>query len=305
MADRETVSLLISEADDILKRYGRKHARLSWRQKVLLLVELTLTVKKLAVRTNPAASKVAARERIRLYLVEHVGIVISSIEIGVVSGISDFPRRVRELRVQDGYRILTGHSNDPEAGIQLGPSEYLLLDPGPDVLAARRWHIVNRIRREPGGSKKRLLHYLMENVNQVVTSEELAYVAKASEFGRRVRELRTEEGYAIATQFTGRPDLGMAEYVLESKERVAEPHDRRIPYAVQKEVYEREQNRCRLCGWDRSKWTREDPRILELHHLLAHAAGGENVEENLVVICSLCHDDVHAGRRKIPRDMLG
>ncbi len=145
-----------------------------------------------------------------------------------------------------------------------------------------------------------MLTYLLANVGQVVTNEELAYVAKATEFGRRVRELRTEEGYAIATAFTGRPDLKMGEYVLESSERIAEAHDRKVPFGVQKQVYESANNTCQLCGWDREKWTREDPRILELHHLTAHAVGGPNVRENLAVLCGRCHDDVHAGRTDLP-----
>jgi hypothetical protein len=165
--------------------------------------------------------------------------------------------------------------------------------------------MANRIRRESsGGSRGRLLRYFLENVGQVLTTEELAYVAKATEYGRRVRELRTEEGYAIATRFTGRPDLRMAEYVLENAERVAEPHDRKIPFEVQKAVYERADNTCEMCRWNHTSWAREDPRILELHHVSEHAEGGKNVAENLVVLCSKCHDDIHAGRRELPADIL-
>lgn len=306
MAQRTTVDLLIAETEEVLSRYRVSYAGLPWRQKVLLLVELSAAVKKLGVHSNPQAARVSARERIRLYLVEHVRVIIRAAELEVVSGISDYGRRVRELRVQDGYKILTGHSNDPELGVNIGPSEYILLEADPDVTAARRWHIANRIRRETqGGSKGRLLRYLRENVGQVVTSEELAYVARASQFGRRVRELRTEEGYAVATRFTGRPDLGMGEYVLETLDRIAEAHDRRIPFGVQKVVYERAGNACELCGWTREGWTREDPRILELHHLQQHAAGGQNTPENLIALCSRCHDEVHGGRRNIPPQLLG
>lgn len=150
-----------------------------------------------------------------------------------------------------------------------------------------------------------MLRYLRENVGQVLTSEELAYVARASEFGRRIRELRTEEGYAIATRFTGRPDLGMGEYILEALDRIAQPHDRRVPFAVQRAIYDRAANACEICGWSRERWTRDDPRILELHHLEEHAAGGHNAPENLIVLCSRCHDDVHADRRDIPPELLG
>jgi len=234
-----------------------------------------------------------------------VGAVVTASELEVVSGISEYGRRIRELRVEDGYKILTGHSNDPGLGIQLGPAEYLLLERNPDVTGARRWYIANRIRKErKGGSRGRLLRYLLENVGQVVTNEELAYVAKAKEFGRRIRELRTEEGYAVATRFTGRPDLKMGEYVLENAERVAEPHDRKIPFEIQRAVYERDANRCRNCGWDRDQWRHDDPRILELHHLEGHVEGGPNTEDNLVVLCSKCHDGVHSGTITLPADIV-
>jgi len=306
VSESSKIETLIAEVEENLAHFKHEYKGLTWRQKVLLLVELTGGVRKLGKNSNPAAAKVGSRERLRLYLQEHVGIIIAAEELQVVSGISEYARRIRELRVQDGYKILTGYSCDPESGISLKPTEYLLLDKEADVTAARRWHIANRIRRETqGGSKGRLLRYLLENVGQVITTEELAYVAKAREFGRRIRELRTEEGYPIATQFTGRPDLKMGEYVLESKDRIAESHDRRIPFEVQKAVYERDNNTCSLCGWLRKKWTRKDPRILELHHLQEHAAGGANVAQNLIVLCSKCHDEIHAGRKELPPNILG
>jgi len=51
-----------------------------------------------------------------------------------------------------------------------------------------------------------------------------------------------------------------------------------------------------VCGWNHDRWTPEDPRILELHHLEHHEDRGPNIESNLTVICGKCHDEVHAGR---------
>jgi predicted HNH restriction endonuclease len=45
--------------------------------------------------------------------------------------------------------------------------------------------------------------------------------------------------------------------------------------------------------------------MLELHHLEEHAEGGPNVKENLVCLCSRCHDDVHAGRIQLPPGLTG
>ncbi len=299
------VEILVGEVESSLQRYNQSYNGMTWREKVLLLVNVVGSIKKLGVNSNPLAARVGARERLRLYLVEHVNIKLTATELQVVSGISEYGRRIRELRVEDGYKILTGASNDPESGIILSPSEYLLISKEPDLEAARRWRIANRIRRETqGGSKAKLLAYLLENVGQIITSEELAYVAKSSEFGRRVRELRTEEGYAIATKFTGRPDLSMGEYVLENAERLSQPHERKITFAVQKQVYERANSSCQMCGWSRVKWKKNDPRILEIHHVLEHVCGGANTSENLIVLCNRCHDEIHAGRLELPEQLL-
>ena len=118
------INLLISEVEENLSRYRKTCQGLSWREKVLVLVELTLSVKSLGIHTNPEAARVGARERIRLYLTQHVGVVISASELEVVSGISEYGRRIRELRVEDGYKIVTGASSDPETGIENRAWEY-------------------------------------------------------------------------------------------------------------------------------------------------------------------------------------
>lgn len=296
---KRSVDWLIRHVDAQLEAFGRRRVGMTLREKVLSLAEIYETVKDLgvsAVREHGLDVR-AAKERIRLYLVEYVGQVIDGVELAVVSGISDYPRRIRELRVEQGYQIASGASPDPDTGIDLTPDQYMLVDAQPDADAARRWHVVNRIRRSQDSSQQRVLAYLMENVGRVVTTDELAYVAKdAKEYARRIRELRTEHGYAIATRFTGRPDLNVGQYILQSAERIAEPHDRRIPEDVQRQVYARDQNTCRICGWTADRWSSDDPRILELHHLEHHRHGGKNIAKNLVVICSRCHDEVHAGR---------
>lgn len=294
--------LLVGEINAALRSLEADYEGLTLREKVLCLVEVLRRAKDLnvAVVRDSGCDARGARERIRLYLVAYAGVVIAASELEVVGGISEYGRRIRELRVQDGYSILSGNSSDPEAGITLRPDEYLLLRAEADRDAAHRWHIANRIRREKGSASERLLRYFVANVGSILTSEELSYVAKISEWARRTRELRTEQGYAVATRNTGRPDLMVGEYVMESATRVAEPHDRHVSLDVQQAVYARDRNRCRNCGWDHSHWTRDDPRVLELHHAEHHARGGPNTEDNLLVLCNVCHDDVHAGRIAAP-----
>jgi hypothetical protein len=296
-----TVEQLVDEIDGKLKQFKQEISGLTLREKVLRLVEVQYSLRCLnvTVASREGLSATAAIERLKVYLQRHVGIVIDGTELDVVSGISEYARRIRQLRVEEGFRIATGASPDPFSGIDLKPDQYMLTNAAPDTDAARRWHAANRIRKMTASVQDRILVFLKENVNKVVTTEELAYVAKNKrEFGRRTRELRTQEGYAIATRFSGRPDLGMGEYILLSLNRIAEPHDRHVPDAVQKEVYARDHSTCRNPNC-RYQYTPADPRILELHHLKAHARRGPNTADNLIVLCSVCHDDVHAGRLNI------
>ena len=137
------------------------------------------------------------------------------------------------------------------------------------------------------------MEYLKQNVAKPVSGEELRYVAKnRTEWARRVRELRTEYGWPIVSQQTGRPDLGIGKYILESLRQSPE-HDRIIPDPERREVLRRDGYRCQECGWTRKEWTRDDPRILEIHHIKPHVEGGENLKDNLVTLCSVCHDKIH------------
>ena len=291
---------LIKSLDKKLKAFGADYTSLELRGKVLRLVDIYQNVRDLNVKVvrESGCDARGARERLRLYFVHNVGVVLDATELEVVSGISEYARRIRELRVEDGYSILTGNSSSPDSDLELKPDQYILIKPEPDLEAAHRWHIANRIRNDEDltSAKSRILEYLKANVGKVVTSEELFYVAKDKNWARRTREIRTEMGYAVCTRFTGRPDLRSGEYVLESPEPGAPAHDRNIPIDVQKIVYARDGNTCRVCGWNHDLWTRQDPRFLELHHVREHVEGGKNEADNLIVACNICHDGIHAGR---------
>jgi HNH endonuclease len=293
-----TIDQLAGEIENRLAQFKQEASTLTLRQKVQQLVHLQYNLRCLNVTAVAAEglSPTAAISRIKVYLQRHPREIIDGPELEVVSGISEYARRIRQLRVEEGYKIATGASPDAFSGIDLKVDQYMLTDLEVDSDAARRWHIANRIRKSTSSVQDRILEFLKENVGKIVTTEELAYVARdKKEFGRRTRELRTEEGYSIATKFSGRPDLSMGEYILLSINRIAEPHDRHIPDAVQKEVYARDESTCRNPEC-RYQYTPSDPRILELHHLKAHARRGSNTADNLIVLCSVCHDDVHAGR---------
>lgn len=273
------------------------------REKVLALVPVFHKLRDLGSSLIPHEEAAAARDRILAYFCKYPMTVIHGDELMVVSGIQDWPRRLRELRREYGWNIASGvtlHEMSGEESISteldatsLRPEEYMLLDETQDREAAFRWNLANNIRKGKTGSRSKILKFLKNNIGKPVTSEELRYVANdKSEWARRVRELRTEEGWPILTRTTGRPDLSIGVYVLE-QDRQSPAHDRKIPDPVRCAVLVRDDYRCTKCGWTHSQWNPSDPRHLELHHIEAHAQGGDNTENNLTTLCNICHDDRH------------
>ena len=80
---------------------------------------------------------------------------------------------------------------------------------------------------------------------------------------RRVRELRTEFGWPVATKLTGRPDLGIGIYILQA-DRQGPEHDRHIPDDLRGKVLRRDEYKCCECGWSHDEWNPSDPWFLEL-----------------------------------------
>jgi hypothetical protein len=143
----------------------------------------------------------------------------------------------------------------------------------------------------------KVLKFLRANVGRAVTGEELRYVAgNKTEWARRVRELRTEHGWPVATKTTGRSDLAVGVYILQADRQSAE-HDRHIKDDVRREVLRRDGYTCKGCGWSHKEWNPADPRHLELHHVTHHARGGQNIKENLRALCNVCHDRAHRTER--------
>jgi hypothetical protein len=285
------------------------------RDQVRSLVPAFESLRGLGKGLIPAELASSARDRILVYFQRYALQVIEGDELLVVAGIGEWARRVRELRVQFGWSICTGVTfkemaeDEPQVATSLAeilgadprrlkPDQYVLVNTDQDREAALRWNILNSIRKKKGlGVKSRLLEYMRANVGSPVSIEELRYLAgDTSEWARRMRELRTEEGWPIFTRMQGRTDLPVGTYVLDEDKQAPE-HDRRIPDDVRVEVLVRDQFACKVCGWKRNQLQPDDPRkFLELHHITAHADRGENSVENLVTLCNVHHDQVHAGR---------
>jgi hypothetical protein len=73
--------------------------------------------------------KVSAKENLRRCFAANVGKVISAIELrdAVGPNISEWARRVRELRENEGWKIATHHDRN-----DLRPGQYILTEPPPD-----------------------------------------------------------------------------------------------------------------------------------------------------------------------------
>jgi len=293
---------------DLIDNFEEELKRKDLRRKVLSLVPVFRHLRELGkslIRKEDASS---ARDRILFYFRKYPHIIINGDELLVVSAIQEYARRVRELRVQFGWSIINGITAKEMAEeneflvenvdvTKMKPDDYLLISENQDRDASHRWNIANEIRKRKDAVRTKILAYFKQNVGKAVTGEELRYVANdKTEWARRVRELRTEYGWPIETKNTGRPDLSIGSYVLESLRQSPE-HDRQIPDPVRGAVLRRDKYKCVSCGWRHDDWNPSDPRHLELHHKKEHTKGGANTESNLITVCTICHNDIHRKKR--------
>jgi len=304
---------------ELLEQFEERLRTGTLRDQVRELVPAHFHLRDLGSSLGELGDERSARARILRYLRAHQGAVIDGNELMVVSGISEYARRIRELRKEEGWKIYSGvtvsemradeetdseqatlypKSEEDDQWPEMSPDQYLLMDGERDREAAHRWHTANRVRKLTLSVKHKILQFLRENVGHPVTGEELRYVAgDRTEWARRVRELRTEEGWPVVTKKTGRPDLPVGAYLLES-ERQMKSHDRRIPDRERKSALRRDDYTCQDCGWNNQLWNPADPRHLELHHIQKHEHGGANTAHNLTTLCNHCHDEAHTRESK-------
>lgn len=304
--DPETLRLKLI---DLLTDFESELQSDDLRSKVLALLPAHNLLRDLSSSLIPKEFANAARDRVLYYFRRYPQIVISGKELLVVSGISEWARRLRELRVQFGWSIISGKTAKemakedefPLPGVdvlRMKPDDYILLNEAQDREAAFRWNTANAIRRKKASIRDRILEFMLKNVGKQISGEELRYLAgNKTEWARRVRELRTEHGWQIMTKTTGMPDLPIGVYVLAS-DRQAPEHDRIIPDPVRREVLQRDEYKCQNCGWNHQKWNLSDPRHLEAHHNNPHADGGDNTPDNLITLCNVCHDRVHSTKKE-------
>jgi 5-methylcytosine-specific restriction endonuclease McrA len=142
------------------------------------------------------------------------------------------------------------------------------------------------------GARDKLRSHFLANIGKVMNSSELRKVAGGiTEWARRVRELRNEEGYQILTH-NDRSDLKPGQYLIEDpKPKPAFQRD--VSKELRAQVLDRNGFTCQMCGavagephpYDPSRKTR-----LHIGHIVDKSMGGSDDLSNLRAICSVCNE---------------
>jgi len=151
---------------------------------------------------------------------------------------------------------------------------------------------MDKKKQSRGGARGKLRAHFLENIGKVMNSDELRAIAdNQSEWARRVRELRTEEGYQILTH-NDRSELKPGQYLLETP-KPQPAFERAISKETRAYVLDRNGFTCQMCGavagephpYDSTRKTR-----LHLGHIIDKSMGGTDDPSNLRAICSVCNE---------------
>jgi HNH endonuclease len=141
-------------------------------------------------------------------------------------------------------------------------------------------------------ARNKLRAHFLANIGRIMETTELQSVAGGiSEWARRVRELRNEEGYLILSH-NDRSDLKPGQYLLTN----AKPQPslkRDISKETRAFVLDRNGFTCQMCGavageahlYDEGRKTR-----LHIGHVIDKSQGGSDEASNLRAICSVCNE---------------
>jgi len=142
------------------------------------------------------------------------------------------------------------------------------------------------------GSKKLILEYFLANIGKVLESRDIQQASGgASEWARRVRELRNEDGYQILT-FKDRSVLKPNRYLLETTKRLP-AFARDISKETRARVLERNGFTCQMCGaaaGDPDIFNSNRTVRLTMGHILDKSKGGDDSPSNLRAVCANCNE---------------
>jgi HNH endonuclease len=134
--------------------------------------------------------------------------------------------------------------------------------------------------------------HFLAHLGKILGADELRLVAgNISEWARRVRELRDEEGYQILSH-NDRSDLKPGQYILvDAKPQPALA--REISKETRALILDRNGFTCQMCGaaagephpFDQERKTR-----LHIGHIIDKSQGGTDEPTNLRALCSVCNE---------------
>ncbi len=148
------------------------------------------------------------------------------------------------------------------------------------------------MKKKSNGARAKLRAHFLKNAGKVMSSDELRKAAgNTSEWGRRIRELRNEEGYQILTH-NDRSNLKPGDYLLEDPKPMP-AFARGISKETRALVLDRNGYTCQMCGaaagephpYDATRKTR-----LHIGHIKDKSLGGDDEPSNLRAICSVCNE---------------
>ena len=142
------------------------------------------------------------------------------------------------------------------------------------------------------GARVKLREHFLHNIGRIMNSEELRKVSgNQSEWARRIRELRSEEGYQILTH-NDRSELKPGQYLLEDP-KPQPAFERAISKETRAFVLDRNGFTCQMCGAVAGEPHPYDPaRKTRLHigHIIDKSQGGDDEPSNLRALCSVCNE---------------
>ena len=191
----DTPERLRQSLAELLTNFAAELKKSDVRVKVIALVPAYHKLRDLGSSLLPKSETLSARNRIIAYLQRYPKTIIDGDELMVVSGIGEWARRVRELRVQFGWWIYSGvtfahiasEQAEDAAGLKtmlrvdptkIRPDQYVLMSGKQDRQAAHRWNVLNEVRKRTVSVKNKIIEYFRRNVGEKITGEELKYLAK-------------------------------------------------------------------------------------------------------------------------------
>ena len=138
------------------------------------------------------------------------------------------------------------------------------------------------------GAKPRIRKFFEDNVGRIVTTDQIAKVAGISEYARRIRELREDDGMQILS-FRDRRDLKPNQYILVDLKR--QPRfTHKIDKATRARILERNGLTCGMCGATAGEADPYDTSRKITLHVDHINPDGPSTDDNLRTLCHNCNE---------------